>query len=112
MSNTPFELAQARLKAVEEMDKIIAREREQVEELAQLRERHDTLLLHGTSDLYAAVNKYESELIRFALKAADKSVSDAAAMLKVKHQTLAAIIKTRHPELLSERSPVHRRKRA
>lgn len=108
---TPFDIAQARLKAVEEMDRIVAREREQLEELARLREQQNALLLDGTPDLFEAVNRYEGELIRFALRANNKSVTKAAASLGVPHQTLAWIIGGRHRELLTERSPVHRRRR-
>lgn len=107
-----FDIAQARLKTVADTDNVIARHREQLEELAQLRERQDALLLNGTSDLFEAVRQHEGELIRFALKAANKSVTKAAASLGVSYQTLAWIIGRRHPELLAERSPVHRRRRA
>lgn len=111
MSTSVFDIAQARLKAVADTDQVIARQREQLEELRQLREEQDALLLNGTSDLFEAVNKYEGELIRFALRAADKSVTKAADALGVKWQTLAGIIDRRHPELLAERTPIHRRKR-
>lgn len=108
-----FDIAQARLKAVGEMDQILASERQQRDELAQLHEQQNALLLNGTSDLFGAVTKYEGELIRFALKAANKSVTKAALSLGVPYQTLAWIISNRHPDLLSERSPIrHRRRRA
>ena len=106
---TPMERAQARLKAVENADEQIARLREQVAELAELREQWDAKLLVGTSDLLTAVIKYEGELISFALRAADKSVTKAAERLGVSYQTLAYIIESRHKELLGERSDVKRR---
>lgn len=111
MSRSVFDIAQARLRAVEQMDRILARQREQLEELTRLREQQNVLLLDGTSDLFEAVTKYEGELIRFALKANNKSVTKAATALGVKQQSLAWIISRRHPELLAERSPVRRRRR-
>lgn len=106
---TVFDIAQARLKAVEKMDKIITRQREQAEELERLRTRMSAALLDGTDNLFAAVHVYEGELIRAALKAADRRPCRAALLLGVKPQTLIAKI-ARHPELKTERSPVYKRK--
>lgn len=109
--NTVFDIAQRRLRAVEQTGLIIKRQAAQIAELKQLRKQWDAELLAGTSDLYGAVTRYEGELIRIALRAANKKVTYAAKLLGVKHQTLAAIIGRRHKELESERSPVYRRKR-
>lgn len=109
---TVFDIAQARIKAVENMDRILDRQREQAEELAQLRARQNELLLDGTADLKAATRKYEGELIKAALKVADKSVVRAAEILGVSYQWLDYSIRSRHQELLIERRPIVRRARA
>lgn len=57
-----------------------------------------------------AVVAYEREIIRDALRASNKSVTKAAHSLGTTYQALAAIIESRHKELLSERSPIHRRR--
>src|SRR6185369_3283884 len=98
---TVFDIAQARLKAVESMDRILGRQREKTEELERFRARQNELLLDGTSDLSAAIDKYESELIKAALKLADKSVVKAAKRLGVSYQWLAYTIESRHSELLT-----------
>ncbi|MDQ1637765.1 MAG: hypothetical protein QOF62_1104 [Pyrinomonadaceae bacterium] len=51
----------------------------------------------------------EREMISKALAEANGSVTHAASRLGMSYQGLAYIIKTRHSELLKERSPVHRR---
>lgn len=107
-----FDIAQARLAAVKNTDAILARQREQAQELEMLRERQNVLLLNGSSNLWEEVLQHERELIRFALRAANKSVTRAATMLGVKYQTLAHVIESRHPELIPERSEIHRRVRA
>lgn len=103
MSNTPFEIAQARLKAVEKMDRIIARQRQQAEEL-------ESLLLDGANDLFEAMRKYEGMLIGAALKAAGGRPTGAAKFLNISYQTLTNKIASRHPELIAERTIVHKRK--
>lgn len=57
------------------------------------------------------VLKFERGLIRAALAEMNGSVTHAAVLLGISHQRLARIIEKRHPELLQERSPVHRRPR-
>lgn len=112
VEQTVFDIAQARLKAVENMDRILVRQQEQAEELRRFRENQSAQLLNGTSDLIAAVRKHEGELIKAALKVADKSVVRAAEALGVSYQYLSYTIKARHPELLPERSPIRLRTRA
>ncbi|HBB87561.1 MAG TPA: hypothetical protein DC047_08100 [Blastocatellia bacterium] len=51
----------------------------------------------------------EREMISKALAEVNGSVTHAASRLGMSYQGLAYIIKTRHSELLKERSPVHRR---
>ncbi len=54
----------------------------------------------------------EREMIRKALAEVNGSVTHAASLLGMSYQGLAYLIKSRHPELLKERSPVrHRRYR-
>ncbi len=61
--------------------------------------------------LKESVLKYESHLIRLALLQSDGSVTRAARLLGYKHhQSLIALIDSKHKELLELRSPVHRRR--
>ncbi len=57
--DTPFDMAQARLKAAERMDQTLARQREQLAEIEQLRKQQSEILLNGTCDLFEAVQQYE-----------------------------------------------------
>jgi tetratricopeptide (TPR) repeat protein len=52
-----------------------------------------------------AVHEYEARFIREALEAEQGVVSRAAKRLGIRHQTLIIILKTRHKELLSLRTP-------
>jgi CheY-like chemotaxis protein len=63
--------------------------------------------------LHEALRRYEARFIETALERAGGSVSHAAHLLGFKHHgSLAGIIERRHPELLSKRSPVVRRRRS
>jgi tetratricopeptide (TPR) repeat protein len=57
------------------------------------------------------VRLYEAELIRDALRRANGRITRAAHLLGISHQNLSQILKNRHKELRTERSPVIRRKR-
>ena len=57
------------------------------------------------------VLKFERGLIRAALAEVNGSVTHAAGPLGIGYQRLARIIVKRHPDLLQERTPVHRRPR-
>ena len=57
------------------------------------------------------VSQFERRLIREALAKVNGSVTHAAKLLGVSYQGLAHAIKTRHSDLLKERSPVRRRGR-
>ena len=57
------------------------------------------------------VVKFERSLISAALAEVNGSVTHAAGLLGIGYQRLARIIEKRHPDLLQERSPVHRRPR-
>ena len=58
------------------------------------------------------VLRYEANLIKQALEAANGSVTRAARLLKVTHQGLAFILQGRHKHLLSARTPVRKRRRS
>ncbi len=69
-------------------------------------------LFNMPRDLTSEVLMFERGLIRQALvKVEGGHVVDAARWLGVSYQRLAHRIKTRHPELVEERSPVRQRKR-
>lgn len=57
------------------------------------------------------VLKFERGLIRAALAEVNGSVTHAAKLLGIGYTRLGRIIEKRHPELLKERTPVHRRPR-
>jgi len=58
------------------------------------------------------VLRYEADLIKQALEAADGSVTRAARLLKVTHQGLAFILQGRQKHLLAARTPVRKRRRS
>jgi DNA-binding NtrC family response regulator/Tfp pilus assembly protein PilF len=87
------------------------------------RETVETLVLSRTqtpdlADAWAGcvlsdeVLSYESNLIRLALHAARGQVTRAAHLLGVSHQRLSSILQGRHKHLLSDRTPVQRRRRS
>lgn len=59
-----------------------------------------------------AVVAYEAKFIREALEAEQGSVTYAAKRLGIRHQTLLHMLKTRHENLLSLRTPAQTRKRS
>jgi tetratricopeptide (TPR) repeat protein len=69
------------------------------------------LLFNNRRDLEDEVLKYERELIRQTLAKVHGRVTDAAELLNMGYQRLAHRIETKHPELLRQRTPVHRRPR-
>jgi tetratricopeptide (TPR) repeat protein len=62
--------------------------------------------------LTEAVREFEAEFIRRALEDARGSVSRAARRLGIEHQKLIYLMKTRHTELMSARTPVIKRRRS
>lgn len=67
----------------------------------------------GNFSLKAAVNRYESHLIKLALAKTGGSVTRSARLLGFNHhQSLTVLIDTKHRELLSARSPVRKRLRS
>jgi len=62
--------------------------------------------------LSALMRRYEKDIIRQALIASQGSVTRAALSLGVSHQRLIYILKSRHKDLLSVRTPPKPRKRS
>ncbi len=59
-----------------------------------------------------AVRRYERRFIERALKESKGSVTRAARLLGLKHQTLIALMKSRHQDLMGARKPISRRRRS
>jgi transcriptional regulator with PAS, ATPase and Fis domain len=56
--------------------------------------------------------RYENALIKRALAQVNGSVTRAATNLRMSYQKLGYILQTRHKDLLKERTPIRRRRRA
>jgi DNA-binding NtrC family response regulator len=56
-----------------------------------------------------AVHEFEAKLIGRALEESGGSVTRAARLLGITHQTLNSILKTRHKQLSAKRKPVKKR---
>lgn len=69
----------------------------------------DTPIHDKNFSLYGAVQDFEAKLIGQALEETGGSVTKAARILGLSHQTLIAILKTRHKGLAGKRSPVTKR---
>ena len=63
-------------------------------------------------NMYEAVHDFEARLIEQALAEAHGSVTKAARLLGLTHQTLGTILNTRHKSLACKRTPVRRRLRS
>lgn len=63
-------------------------------------------------NMYEAVQDFEARLIEQALEEARGSVTKAARLLGLTHQTLGTILNTRHKGLAAKRTPVRRRLRS
>ena len=63
-------------------------------------------------DMYDAVHEFEARLIEQALEEAHGSVTKAARLLGLTHQTLGTILNTRHKSLADKRTPVRKRLRS
>src|SRR4051812_11550971 len=66
----------------------------------------------GKATLSALMRRYENGIIRQALITSQGSVTRAALSLGVSHQRLIYILKNRHKDLLSIRTPAKPRKRS
>jgi len=80
-------------------------------ELRRERKPDADLLFNKTPSLPDATMRLEAEMISKALANANGQITKAAAQLGMRYQSLAFIIETRHPDLLKERTPIHRRRR-
>jgi tetratricopeptide (TPR) repeat protein len=70
----------------------------------QLREKNFTL--------FSAVHEFEAKFIVKALEEAGGSVTRAAKLLGIRHQTLTSMLETRHKGISKKRSPVKKRLRS
>jgi hypothetical protein len=61
---------------------------------------------------YGAVHELEGKLLAEALEEAGGSVTKAARLLGVPHQTVTTLLRTRHKRLADKRTPVRKRKRS
>jgi tetratricopeptide (TPR) repeat protein len=61
---------------------------------------------------YSAVQEFEAKIIEQALEEAEGSVTRAAKLLGLKHQTLGSILNQRHKGLLKKRTPAEKRLRS
>ncbi len=68
-------------------------------------------LFNRKLNLQDEILKLERDLISQALARVNGRITYAAKLLGINYQTLAFIIEDRHPDLLKERTPVHRRPR-
>lgn len=62
--------------------------------------------------IFNAVHELEAKLIGQALEQADGSVTRAAQLLGVRHQTFLAMLNNRHRKLLAKRNPLEKRLRS
>jgi DNA-binding NtrC family response regulator len=115
---TVFERAAARVNAVQESDKLIARQREQIKEIeAQviemryLRHRWQAALMDNTDTFHDAIHKYEAQLIITALQRANGRLSQAARLLGISYQSLSYMLDNHHKELRHLRSERKNRKK-
>ena len=68
-------------------------------------------LFNRSLNLQGETLRLERELISEALAKVNGRITYAAKILEINYQTLAFIIEDRHPDLLKQRSPIHRRPR-
>lgn len=80
-------------------------------ELKRERKPDTDLLFNKTLCLPEEKRKREREVIREALAKRGGLITKAAEDLGIRYQSLAYIIEDRYPDLLQQRSPIHRRKR-
>ena len=69
------------------------------------------VLLPKPLDLDQRLLKCEHETIKEALAQTDGSVAQAAPLIGRSYQGLAHMIETKHPDLLTKRTPIRRRPR-
>jgi tetratricopeptide (TPR) repeat protein len=77
-----------------------------------MRRLADVSLRDKNFSLYGAVNEFEAKLIEQALEETGGSVTKAAKLLGLKHQTFIAMLQTRHKGLQRKRKPPEKRLRS
>jgi tetratricopeptide (TPR) repeat protein len=98
----------------------LLKETQHVESIARLRACARIVMrrLAGTQlgdknfTLFSAVHELEAKLIGQALEEAGGSVTRAAKILGIRHQTFLSMLNTRHRKLLEKRSPPEKRLRS
>lgn len=80
--------------------------------LTVMRRLSDPVIHETNFTLYGAVQGFEAKLIRQALDEAGGSITRAARILGLSHQTLSTMLKTRHSALAGKRSPPQKRLRS
>ena len=109
---TPAEVSDAYLRAdrllrrtqdVEDKERLLAGARVLIRRLS------DTPIHDKNFSLYGAVHEFEAKLIGQALDESGGSVTRAARILGLSHQTLIAILGTRHKTLAAKRTPAQKR---
>jgi tetratricopeptide (TPR) repeat protein len=74
-----------------------------------MRRLGETSIHEKNFSLYGAVNEFEAKLIGQALDESGGSVTKAARLLGLKHQTFIAMLQTRHKGLRGKRTPLTKR---
>lgn len=74
-----------------------------------MRRLSDTPFHEKSFSLYGAVHEFEAKLVRQALEESCGSVTKAARLLGLTHQTLISILNTRHKGLAGKRKPAQKR---
>ena len=77
--------------------------------LIVMRRLSDPVIHEKNFSLYGAVQDFEARLIGQALDEAGGSITNAARILGLPHQTLDTMLKTRHNALAGKRKPTQRR---
>ena len=80
--------------------------------LIVMRRLTDPVIHEKNFSLYGAIQDLEAKLIAQALEAAGGSITKAARILGLSHQTLNSMLKGRHERLLDKRTPVKKRLRS
>jgi tetratricopeptide (TPR) repeat protein len=80
--------------------------------LIVMRRLSDPAIHEKNFSLYGAVQDFEAKLIGQALEAAGGSLTKAARILGLPHQTLDTMLKTRHKALAGKRKPPEKRLRS
>jgi hypothetical protein len=80
-------------------------------ELQRERQPDADLLFNKSLSLPDETVRLEAEMISKALANANGQITKAAEQLGIRYQSLAFILETRHPDLLKQRTPIHRRRR-